>query len=666
LGRSETLRTLTSDEVTGILEENRRDIFQGFYQWVLGKQIMPDTMEDDTHRVPKEVVGLDFWHALGNWQSKGHGDDDWRNDTARQMGGIGYTGFPEEVISAFTAVYLLAPFLDAGGNPVEGLDHYHDSTLLQRIVSAFDGCTYQQGSNGGFPHQGDAWIGLTSTPRGAGNQWPGTTTRQETRWGGGALQGANDQALGWAIIQLLNDPAMPTSGGADAPANFIDYLKQSYDADLDGGSMMRAYAYERMLWNHMKYTDWAMGTVVSQQLFNVADGYSTYVALEKLQALFPNDAYTKTFDGYDRAQQGMGQIPSKMWKMSTGTSLPANYELTPSGLGEGNGSLSCGFDGGGYGQYIPWLAPHIAQMAKWDPKASPEMVAAFAKMANATINAFDQFLSPADNVTIEHGDVTSDTFNFCEERFITYRHQENPNAACGRTNFNIQYAASDPDGGINNAYARRAAYLGVIYGFKPEVQANDGDDGKGGNLGFLRDLKAYESTLRSLIDVDPSKLTPLPGEPGQPDYAWADTRAGSVAFINHGERFYMNANYRSLWSSGGWDTITPSNFAMIHDTTPTIERAAQIYLPHDETTVQDDGNLSGNNMSSPYVVRYGDYLIIMNNGTDDASAALPSGPGTAKDLISGKTYNLGTTVTVPANQSAIFWLKASGTDTPAM
>lgn len=179
-----TLRTLTAEDVTRLLVNNRKAIYQGgFYQWVLGEQIMKDTMEDSTNRVPKETVGLAFWHALANWQGQGHNDDDWRNDTASQMGGIGYTGFPEELISAFTATYLLPPLIDGSGNQVTGLDHYHDPMLLQRIVSAFDGCTYQQGSNGGFPHQGDNWIGITSTPRGDSNQWPGTTTRQETKWG---------------------------------------------------------------------------------------------------------------------------------------------------------------------------------------------------------------------------------------------------------------------------------------------------------------------------------------------------------------------------------------------------------------------------------------------------------------------------------------------------
>jgi hypothetical protein len=691
-----TLSTLTSAAVVGtasnpgILLKNRQNIYQNtgtvsnpsdYYDQVLARQVLPGTYETGTTPVPPEVVGLDLFTALSNWAGKGYTDDQWRDQIATQKAGIGYSGFPEELLSMLTSSYLLQPFTDSNGSVVTGLDRNHNATALQQIVSAMDGCSYAQGIDGGFPAQGDPWIGVTTSARGSGEPWPGSTARQGTYWGGGPLEGPNTQTLGWALIQLLDDPAMPASGGASTPANFVDYLNQSYNPDLGvtgsgtfpiaSGTMLRAYAYERMLYEHLSYSSWAMGTVASQQMFNGIDSYSTYVALEKLLALFPNATYSNyntILNGSSRAQQVTGVIPTQTYGMVTGVNGLVNYNVTTSGLGEAYGALSCGFDGGGYGQYLAWLAPHIAQMGAWDPNASSSTASSFAVMANATINAFDQFLSSAGNATVTNGAVTSDTFTFGEETYITERDAKNPNTASGRSNFNPQFDASDPNGGINNAYALRSAYLCTQYGLTPEYKANNGDDGYGGSICFLRDLKAYESTLRSLINVNPSAMTPLPTEPGQPDFAWADTRAGTVAFVNHGERFYMNANYRTAWASVQnyavvWANVVLDNVAAIHDTTSTIERAAQIYLPHDSTTVQADGNLSGSSLNSPYVVSYGNYLFVLNNGATAYNATLPAGYGQAEELISKNFYNLGSTVSVPAGQSAIFWLAASSSET---
>ena len=82
-------------------------------------------------------------------------------------------------------------------------------------------------------------------------------------------------------------------------------------------------------------------------------------------------------------------------------------------------------------------------------------------------------------------------------------------------------------------------------------------------------------------------------------------------------------------------------------------------MPKDSGTVQSDGNYTSTSVSGARVVRYGDYLIVLNQGTSTYSAKLPTGVGLAEDLISHNTYSLGSTVLVPAGQSAIFWLDAS-------
>ncbi len=106
-----------------------------------------------------------------------------------------------------------------------------------------------------------------------------------------------------------------------------------------------------------------------------------------------------------------------------------------------------------------------------------------------------------------------------------------------------------------------------------------------------------------------------------------------------------------------------SNVARIHDTTSTSDRAAQIYLPHDGTTAQSDANLSGA-LESGWVVRYGQYLIAGNNSSAPLPVLLPNGSGTVKELHHGVVFSLGTTVTLPVGDYAIFVLPPSGYTAP--
>ena len=194
-------------------------------------------------------------------------------------------------------------------------------------------------------------------------------------------------------------------------------------------------------------------------------------------------------------------------------------------------------------------------------------------MANASINSFDQFLSPHEDATLNSsGVVTSDTFNFSEESWITYRDTKNPNTTANRFNTNAQFIASAPGGVLNNAYALRAAYLNTQYGLTPTTGSTQAT-AHGRALSYLRDLSAYESTIKSLIGVAPSTLTPLPDEPGQPDYAWADVQAGAVAFQNNGERFLMNADWRNYeFNNNSFTNLVPSQIARVDYATSTIER----------------------------------------------------------------------------------------------
>ena len=82
----------------------------------------------------------------------------------------------------------------------------------------------------------------------------------------------------------------------------------------------------------------------------------------------------------------------------------------------------------------------------------------------------------------------------------------------------------------------------------------------------------------------------MPGEPGQPDHAWVDVQTGAAAIYYHGERFYLNANWRNADIAGKGNV---SHLARIHDTVRAGDRAALVFLPFNDATVQSDGNLPG-------------------------------------------------------------------------
>ncbi|HYO10252.1 MAG TPA: hypothetical protein VER17_14890 [Tepidisphaeraceae bacterium] len=647
-----TLDALTLNEAISILQAKRQSIYNagGYFDQMLARQVMPGTPG-----APTETIGLDLFTDVNAWRAANPSatPDDWRNRIATQKAGPGYTAFPDELLGVLTASYLLQPFTDASGNVVPGLDRYHDPSLITRIVSAIDGASWSQGSNGGFPTQGGDWIGLISSPRVSGD-YAGQPGRLPTVHGGGSLQGVDTYALGWTLIQLLNDPT--------AAPILQSYLGQSYDANLNGGSMLRATAYERMLFEHVNYCLGATGGTHSQNMFQELAMYAASVALTKIQALFPNAAYAIPHETtFNIAKEIMGLRPTSSGMRGVYAGSVENFGMTLKGFGEAHGAISTGYDGGGYGSIIPWLAVRFAQIAAWDPNADAATVNAMRDMASITVDSYDQFLSPLERATVNSsGVVTSVTRGWGAEPYITYRDTKNVNSYANVLEFNDQYLASDPSGVLANAYALRSAYLSTQHG----LTARNSAGGDGRSLNYLRDLQAYESTIRSLINVDPATLTPLPAEPGQPDFEWADVQAGAVAFLNNGERFYANLNWRNYEFNNGFTNMPHSNVARVHYTTGTIERAGQIIMPKDAANVQADGNLTGLPLKTAKVLRYGDYLIVLNDGSTAYAAKLPAGIGQAKDLATGMLHNLGANVNVAAGQYAIFWLAASNVVSP--
>ncbi len=669
-----TYTALTLSQAVSILQANRQSIFGsgGYLSTVEGEQaiVLSSTANGPNNTytwtapagAPEEVTGLDLFTNIASWMSANPSATaaQWDQQIGGTQAGPGYTAFPDELISVLSAAYFTPPFTNASGTVVSGLDDYHDPTLIAHIVAAIDGASYEQDSDGGFIQQGDsaaansAWTGLTSTPRTAG-AFAGSTARQSTVHGGGDLQGVDTYTLGWTIIQLLDDPtAAPT---------LESYLTQSYDANLTNEgyntglptSVERVTAWEEMLYNAINFYEVHTGGVESQNTFQMTALYADQVALEKLQALYPNSAYPALSPdvGLNYVEQVMGFAPDTLRGIATGTSA-VNYGETADGLGEAHGVLSSGYDGR-YGEMLSWLDPVLANLAQTDPgltSASDQtMVSEITARANAAIDSYDEFISPQQNFN-----GTEDVFTLSQEDFITYRDPYNTNADAGSFDVNVQYIASAPNGGINNAYALRSAYLMTQYNVTPTYNNSQYDS----SLSYLKDLDYYEATIRSLVGVNPSSLTPLPGEPGQPNSAFVDPQDAAVAVYYNGERLYINANYRNYETNGSsFVDMGPSFIARIDDTLNNIEYAAQIIMPYDAATVQSDGNLSSPNLGGEWVVRYGNWLIVGNPSASAVTVTLPPGVGLAYDLTNDNYFSYGTTINVAAGGSAVIRLNVS-------
>ena len=470
-----TLDALTLSEAVSLMQTVRTTAFSGgssYYNTMLNRQVLPGAAG-----APVECVGLDLWTTVSSWGGAGKTPDQWRDQIGGGQHGPGYSTFPDELLSVLVTSFVLPQFTNASGSVVAGLDHYHDTNLITRIVSALDGSTYLQGSDGGFHREGDPdpngisglgnWHGLCSTPRGVGHYRAGETSRGLTWYL--SLEGVDTQTLGWSIISILNDPV-------SAPI-FTNCLAQSYDADLNGGLMLRATAYERMLYNHIVYLRAVTGGTHSQNMFEELGMYAAHVALGKLQALYPNASYVSSQStAIGIVNEVMGFAPDTLRGIDPAPLTIPNYGFTRKGFGEAHGALSTGFDGGGYGQILPWLAPRFALFASWDTNVSAATLSNYVWMAHQTINSFDQFIYPQDNASVDaNRNLTANAYSFSEERFITYRDPKNPQENAGQLNFNAQFPASDPLGPLTNAFARRSAYLFTQYGLTPSTGASAGN-----------------------------------------------------------------------------------------------------------------------------------------------------------------------------------------------
>ena len=624
---STSLTTLTASQAQTILLNDRKSIYgtNGYYNTVVARQVLPTTTG-----APGEVVGLDLFATPSTLSTSAASVWDSQIGLAKQ--GPGYAGLPDELLSVLSTSYLLQPLSGDTTDP----SYYHSSSVLQKIVYALDGSTYEQGSDGGFPANGSGWVGLTAA---GGQRTPAGS--------GGFLEGIDTQVLGDTLLALFNDPALPSG------TNLKTYLGQSFDANLNGGSMLRAYAYERMLFNNLNYLRSTPGGTSSQNLFQILGAYADQVGLEKLQALYPNAAYPAlpVSVGLNMAEQVMGTAPTTFRG-----GYNNHYAISAEGLGkDGNNNLEGSYDRG-YGQWFPELALQMAKLAAQDPGATSSAdkaaVARIAVQAKNTVTTYDEFLS--DNLwATTSGGTTTYSQIISPDDTISNRNENNADNI--PIDVNTEFAASNPaNTTLYSTQAARSAYLLAENGKTPELFFDN--QTQNSNLQFIRELPDYEASINALVNNTPAAL---PAETATSNFAWADVGAGVVAFQNNGERVYMNLNYRGPMA--GVD-----NIVRIHDTTATADRIADVYMPSSGATIQSDRNLSGN-FSQAWIARYGDYLVVLNRAATADSVNLPPGAGNATDLLTGNTFAMGGTFSVAAGQAAIIYLgSATVTSTAAL
>jgi hypothetical protein len=596
--------------------------------------------------MPPEVVGMHMFEGpltpsvIAQVNAQPSPADAWRDwSYGRQIGPI----------ALHASLYLAPPLTDLNGKTVPGYDRYLDPTILNRLIGLIDG-QYRSASGGSRDTAGttDQGIGGWDNSCYAGAGWGGVTSasRQTGPWKGesgrhfgGCLSFADQYAgIGFSILHMLANPA--------AAAAFRAKLEEKVDADLDGKLVTRAAMYERLLagsGGNMGFPLKALtsndnfdkfgGTAVQSMIW-VGNTYAAQLALRQLLALYPSiDANKQPVDpAAMRAivRQLMGL--DDMVYMAPAT--PGWRIITRGGLAETYGSLASGYDGR-YGGGIPAFAVQFALTSTYDTAMSAADKADLAGMARKTIAAFDYFLYPQHMISKAADGSVVDTYALGQEDVISWRVPYGPNAA-GGWNLNLQTLAVDPGGTINSPQAWRSFFL------------NAGINGASTLITESTFYNETEAAWKSIAGVDPATIPKLPGEPGAPDYVWADVDSGAFAMAYQGERLFFNANYNRAQGS-------VNNYVRVHHITSLVDREATVLMPYNDATVQSDGNLTGD-FNGCWVVRYGRYLVVLNRGTQPYQAKMPAGSGSATAMRANKQIALGSKSSVAAGDYEVFVL----------
>jgi hypothetical protein len=481
--------------------------------------------------------------------------------------------------------------------------YYHNPELLERYVKALDYYTIAQGANGGFQ-------------RDDGVSWVGGPNRIDAN---AKLEGFG--LFGMAESFLLMHDALDAAGKLDT----------SIAIDQDGNPatapIARSQAYSEMFIKARDYEAGYRGRIGNQEMANMTAAHllnKSVAYLNPANAEAAKDTIEK-----DYLYAAIGVKPN----------IDGRYTITPKGLGrEGNSANDVGGYDGNYGS-------HSVEFTSLNAEWSDDPV--LLERAKAALEAYSQFFRVTNdldghpvmvgeeaatwriiystgrvkyvyspNMAIEHGDANAlrfldaiiqygDVYNYNFEGTLLHFSEDLPRAI-GLLN------SMDKIDQTDSGYVK---YLKEIFEGKTGVS----DHAAGTQLEQLR----------------PADVR-FPMEDDQPDFAWADEVAGTVAVKHGDEKLYSILNWRSV--------TAPSNTARVHFIDSTMDRVANVKM-------STPGLLQGLN-----VAKYGNYVIVMNRSFTETHHFHMTGVTAARELISGLKADLTVEQTMAPLSTKILYL----------
>lgn len=424
--------------------------------------------------------------------------------------------------------------------------------------------------------------------------WVGGPDR---RPGNSCLEGFGTNALGRAFLLLADDPA------------FKRLLDAETDADGDPATpkVPRRAAWAAMFERHRDFlvSREGRGHATNQDLAQMT---AMWLANESLRSLAPDKAWprAKALE-YVYAAVGLAECPlGGFWVTRKGLCL------------EPWGTL-----GGGYcGNYGLGAVPLVSRLAELtgDEKVrrrATEVVHTAAPFYFPSVDAEGYFCMRKEEIVS-----TRNTKWPCR---VDYGGDEWVAAVCG-----------DP-------VALRAAQLMLDHGRQPTLLP----ESNGHFVDSVTDTLFHMEHFERLLALPPAAFR-LPMEDTQPDFAWADEQAATVAVKHRGLRLYMVLNWRRGFQGDKRDAqhTQANNIARIHCLTPAFDRIATIAME------------SPQGFGKFYICRYGPYLVGMNLTADTPyRLPLPAGLASAVDLVSGQPLDAkAADVPVPPSTTRVVYL----------
>jgi hypothetical protein len=413
------------------------------------------------------------------------------------------------------------------------------------------------------------------------------------------------------------------------------YLEETIDHDNnpDTEEIPRREAYVRMFEQGRAHVTSDPGRRIANQ--ELANRTAMYVLNEALKKLEPEKAWSEEYI-LDDLYEATGTKPN--------SDAVRPYTVSPKGLGiEG---LSYTDVGGFDANYGPHSVRFVSDLAKWTQDR--ELI----ERARTLTNAFAHYYSLTNN-----GD--GDTVLIRNEA-VSWRNNSMP----GRVTYNpdpyVALQLQEPvalrqlhlyiqHGGAYglNFESHNAHWLATLYEHLDLLEELDHElvNVSGKDARYARQLvnafkrsgeDAGEVNTRLLNRFKPDDVL-LPMEEASPDYAWADEVAGTVVIKHEGDRMYLTPGWRGMEYA--------NNIARVHYTTDTLDRVANMAMS------------SPFGLKELYIVKYGNYVVIMNSSLEETYDLHFEGEfETALDLITDQEVDLSATQTMDPLTTMVLYL----------